>query len=53
MTVWNSLEDARGFADGDSDRAVFYPVFYPDDDRFLLDRELTIRHYEIAFEDGD
>jgi len=27
-------------------------VFYPDDERFLVDRELTVRHYEIAFEDG-
>jgi hypothetical protein len=23
-------------------------VFYPDDDRFLIDRDLTVRHYEVA-----
>jgi hypothetical protein len=22
-------------------------VFFPDDDRFLVDRELEVRHYEV------
>jgi len=29
---------------GDVEKAVFYP----EDDRFLVDRELTVAHYEIA-----
>jgi len=23
-------------------------VFYPDDDQFLIERDLTVNHYEIA-----
>ena len=33
----------RGFAGDDIDVAVLYP----EDDRFLVDRELTVRHYTI------
>lgn len=43
LTVWDSLEAVRGFAGDEVDRAVFFP----EDDRYLVDRELTARHYEI------
>jgi len=23
-------------------------IFYPEDDRYLIDRDLTVRHYEVA-----
>lgn len=23
-------------------------VFYPEDDQFLIERDLTVRHYEVA-----
>jgi heme-degrading monooxygenase HmoA len=42
LTFWESLEDVKGFA-GDVERAVFYP----EDDRFLVDREETVKHWEL------
>jgi heme-degrading monooxygenase HmoA len=46
LSFWNSREDVVAFAGVDIDRAVFYP----EDDRFLVARELTVRHYELAAE---
>ena len=43
LTFWDSLESVRGFAGDDVERAVFYP----DDDRFLVERESTVVHYEV------
>ena len=43
MSLWESLDAIRAFA-GDS----LEVVFYPDDDRFLIDRETFVTHYEIA-----
>ena len=43
VSVWDSLEDVRGFAGEDVERAVFYP----EDDAFLVERELTVRHWEL------
>lgn len=43
VSVWDSLEDVCGFAGDDVDRAVFYP----EDDAFLVDRELTVDHWEL------
>ena len=37
----------EGFAGPDIDQAVFYP----DDDQFLIERDLTVRHYEVADSD--
>jgi hypothetical protein len=34
----------RGFAGDDIGRAVFYP----EDDRFLVARDLTVRHYALV-----
>ncbi len=43
FTLWDSLDAIRGFAGDDVERAVFYP----EDDRFLVDRETTVQHFEV------
>jgi heme-degrading monooxygenase HmoA len=43
LSFWDSLEAVKGFAGPDVDRAVFYP----EDDKFLIDRELKVSHYEL------
>jgi heme-degrading monooxygenase HmoA len=43
VSVWDSLDDIRGFAGDDVGRAVFYP----EDDEFLVERELTVDHWEL------
>jgi heme-degrading monooxygenase HmoA len=44
MSLWDSLEAVHGFAGDDVD----LPVFFPEDDRFLVSRELTVSHYELV-----
>ena len=46
MTVswWSSRADIERFADHDIDVAVFYP----EDDNYLIDRETTVTHYDVA-----
>jgi hypothetical protein len=41
VSRWISRAAIAGFAGDDIERATFYP----DDDRFLVDRDLTVRHY--------
>jgi antibiotic biosynthesis monooxygenase (ABM) superfamily enzyme len=43
LLLFDSLENVHAFAGDDIERAVFYP----EDDRFLVDRELTVAHYTI------
>ena len=43
LSIWESLEAVRGFAGDDISRAVFYP----EDDRWLVDREITVSHFEV------
>lgn len=43
VSFWESLDAVRGFAGEDIEQAVFYP----EDERFLVERELTVAHYEI------
>ncbi len=43
LTLWDSLEAVRRFAGDDIEKAVFYP----EDDRYLVDREVTVSHYEV------
>ncbi|MFL5959696.1 MAG: hypothetical protein ACJ75G_05445 [Gaiellaceae bacterium] len=43
VSVWDSLDDVRGFAGDDVERAVFYP----EDDAFLVERETFVRHWEL------
>jgi hypothetical protein len=40
---WDSWEAIRAFAGDDPERAIFYP----DDDRYLVEREPVARHYEV------
>jgi heme-degrading monooxygenase HmoA len=44
VILWDSLDDVRAFAGDDVDRAVFFP----EDDRWLVERDLTVRHYEAV-----
>ena len=43
LSFWDSLEAVKGFAGDDIERAVFYA----EDDRYLVERELTVRHYRV------
>jgi heme-degrading monooxygenase HmoA len=44
FSLWDSRDSIRAFAGDDIDQAVFYP----EDDHFLLERDLTVRHYDVA-----
>ena len=43
FTLWDSLEAVKRFAGEDHERAVFYP----EDDRFLVERDRTSSHWEV------
>ena len=43
FTLWESLEAIKAFAGDDHVTAVFYP----EDERFLVERELVATHYEV------
>jgi heme-degrading monooxygenase HmoA len=43
FTLWDSIEAIKAFAGEDYERAVFYP----EDDRYLIERETTSTHYEV------
>ena len=42
-TLWDDMDAVRAFAGDDPERAVFYP----EDDRFLVDREESVTHFEV------
>lgn len=44
LSLWSSLDDIRAFAGDDVERARFYP----EDDDFLVERELTVEHHEVV-----
>jgi heme-degrading monooxygenase HmoA len=44
LSFWESLDVVSGFAGDDISRAVFYP----EDDRYLVDRETTVTHFEVV-----
>jgi heme-degrading monooxygenase HmoA len=44
FTLWDSMDSVKGFAGDDPEVAVYYP----EDDRFLVEREDIVRHYEVA-----
>ena len=48
VSLWDSIESIKSFAGDDPETAVFYP----EDDRFLVERELTVTHYEVAAAEG-
>lgn len=44
LSFWASRDAIRGFAGDDIERAVFYP----EDERYLVDRETTVTHFEVV-----
>jgi len=46
VTLWESEEAIRRFAGDTPGRAVFYP----EDDRFLVDRDEHVDHFEVVFD---
>jgi heme-degrading monooxygenase HmoA len=44
ISLWESMDAIRAFAGEDVERAVFYP----DDERFLIDRDDQVAHFELV-----
>ena len=44
VSFWESRAAIEAFAGEDIEKAVFYP----DDEQFLIERDLTVHHYEVA-----
>ncbi len=44
LSFWESYEAIREFAGDEVDRAVFYP----DDDRYLVERDLQVAHFNVG-----
>lgn len=43
ITLWDSMQSVQAFTGPEPSRAVFYP----EDDHYLVDRQLTVKHYEV------
>jgi heme-degrading monooxygenase HmoA len=43
LTFWDDMEAIRRFAGDEPERAVYYP----EDERFLVEREDTVAHFEM------
>jgi len=43
LSFWESIDAIKRFAGDDHERARYYP----EDDAFLLEREATVRHYDV------
>ena len=48
LSLWRDAEAVQAFAGTDADRAVFYP----DDERFLVSRDLHVSHFDVVFTGG-
>lgn len=48
LSLWESMDAVRRFAGADVERAVFYP----EDDRFLVEREERVAHFDVVHEDS-
>ena len=46
LSFWASYDAVRAFAGED----VSIAVYYPEDDRYLVDREATVTHYDVHAE---
>ena len=44
LSFWASRDAIGGFAGDDIEQAVFYP----EDERFLVDRETTVTHFDVV-----
>jgi len=43
LTLWDSWDAIKAFAGDDYEKAVYYP----EDNKFLLDRSPRVEHYEV------
>ena len=43
LTFWDDMDAVRRFAGDEPERAVYYP----EDERFLVEREDTVSHFEV------
>ncbi|NBD07584.1 MULTISPECIES: alpha/beta fold hydrolase [Corallococcus] len=48
VTLWESMDAVKRFAGDAPERALFFP----EDDRYLIDRDLHVTHYEVPFAEG-
>ena len=48
VTLWDDMDAVKAFAGEEPGTAVFYPQ----DDRFLVDRDLMSHHYEVVAAPG-
>jgi len=46
VSLWESEKAVRQFAGSDIEKAVFYP----EDERFLVDRDNHVSHYEVVYD---
>jgi len=46
FSLWDSVDAIKTFAGEDIETAVYYP----EDERYLIEREDTVKHYEVAAE---
>src|SRR5688572_29336373 len=49
ISLWESLEAVRRFAGEEESRAVFFP----DDDRYLVGRDLHVDHFDVVYAAGE
>jgi len=49
MSLWDSWEAIKTFAGSDCEQAVFYP----DDEKFLIERGPRVTHYEVLAGPGE
>ena len=48
ISLWDSMEAVARFAGPD----VAHAVFYPEDDRYLVRRDVTVDHYDVVAQLG-
>lgn len=41
---WESMDAVREFAGDEPDQAMFYP----EDDRYLVERDVTVQHFDVV-----
>lgn len=49
ISMWDSLDSIRAFAGPEPDRACYYP----EDDRYLLEKTEMVDHFEIVFDSDE
>jgi len=49
LSFWDSLDAVRAFAGSDVGEAVFYA----EDDRYLVERDDRVAHFDVVYEDSE